>query len=64
MTLHVSLSYHVYYVMAKVANAFVSLNRYIEKRLRLFIFPSISDGKIQWPTSSIENVADFCHFVT
>ena len=30
----------------------------------IFIFPSIYDGKIQWSTSGIENVADFCHFVT
>ena len=30
----------------------------------LFIFPSTYDGKIQWSTSGIENVADFCHFVT
>ena len=30
----------------------------------LVIFPSIYDGKIQWSTSDIENVADFCHFVT
>ena len=32
--------------------------------LVLFIFPSTYDGKIQWSTSGIENVADFCHFVT
>ena len=31
---------------------------------RIFIFPSTYDGKIQWSTSGIENVADFCHFVT
>ena len=30
----------------------------------IFIFPSIYDGKVQWSTSGIENVADFCHFVT
>ena len=28
------------------------------------IFPSTYDGKIQWSTSGIENVADFYHFVT
>ena len=28
------------------------------------IFSSTYDGKIQWSTSGIENVADFCHFVT
>ena len=27
----------------------------------LIIFPSTYDGKIQWSTSGIENVADFCH---
>ena len=27
----------------------------------LIIVPSIYDGKIQWSTSGIENVADFCH---
>ena len=30
----------------------------------LIIFPSTYDGKIQWSTSGIKNVADFCHFVT
>ena len=30
----------------------------------LIIFPSIYDEKIQWSTSGIENVTDFCHFVT
>ena len=30
----------------------------------VIIFPATYDGKIQWSTSGIENVADFCHFVT
>ena len=30
----------------------------------LIIFPSTYDGKVQWSTSGIENVADFCHFAT
>ena len=28
------------------------------------IFLSTYDGKIQWSTSGVENVADFCHFLT
>ena len=30
----------------------------------IVIFPSTYDGKTQWSTSGIENVADFHHFVT
>ena len=30
----------------------------------VIILPSTYDGKIQWSTLGIENVADFCHFVT
>ena len=26
----------------------------------IIIFPSLNDGKIQWSTSSFENVADMC----
>ena len=27
----------------------------------IVIFPALNDGKIQWSTSSFENVTDFCH---
>ena len=54
---------HVLHSRRRISRSITNFLIRIEVTI-LIIFPPTCDRKMQWSTSGIENVADFCHFVT